>query len=327
MLLRLPQLQIESAERRSAIAGDESRRVEPGGAIAHLLHQRQTHQRLHAGQINAAFGAGVFVLEGVVEVEFYGGDGHGGIPQQSDQARSLYQRPPRLRMMQLARAVERCHYAPARSGRGVTSAPMILFAGSGNGLQLADVRRVLRARARAAFAAARLDDEEGQSADRELHLLRGVESAVRHPALDIDGRRLVRGARTRQSRSGQRRGARGCCCRSSPTSACSATSSTAVPAREFQRADGVVRRRLPAAARSTSCCRSASRSIRSRRCRTRSTSTCAARAGAQLPRLRAVRDVLPASRRRSDHAADRARAAVRRSRAARRRRNCASGSR
>ena len=49
-----------------------------------------------------------------------------------------------------------------------------------------------------------------------------------------------------------------------------------LPDGELRRADGVARRRLPAAARSTSCCRSASRSTPSPRCPTRSTSTCAA---------------------------------------------------
>ena len=35
----------------------------PGGAVARALHQRQAHQRLNAGQIDASGLEGVFVLQ------------------------------------------------------------------------------------------------------------------------------------------------------------------------------------------------------------------------------------------------------------------------
>ena len=69
MLFGFPQFQIEAAQRRAAVAGDEAGAVDPGGAVAHLLHQRQAHQRLHAGQVNATLLAAVFVVEGIVPVD------------------------------------------------------------------------------------------------------------------------------------------------------------------------------------------------------------------------------------------------------------------
>jgi hypothetical protein len=48
VLLRFPEFEIESAERRAAIARDETRGIDACRAIAHLLHERQTHERLHA---------------------------------------------------------------------------------------------------------------------------------------------------------------------------------------------------------------------------------------------------------------------------------------
>ena len=58
LLARRPEPHVVGAERRAAIAGDEARRVQPGGGVATALLQRQSHQRLHAGQIDApGFGA------------------------------------------------------------------------------------------------------------------------------------------------------------------------------------------------------------------------------------------------------------------------------
>ena len=85
----------------------------------------------------------------------------------------------------------------------------------------------------------------------------------------------------------------------------------AVPARQFQRADGVDGRRLPSAARGH---RAAGRHLVLYICDVvvHARHLPAPRAaGAQLPRLRAVRHVLPASGRRADHASDRTGAAVR----------------
>src|SRR5689334_3056605 len=70
-----------------------------------------------------------------------------------------------------------------------------------NGLQLAYIHRVLRDRARAAFAAAAVEGAQGQPFARELCVLRRVESAVRASPLDIDRGRLVRGAGLGQVRA------------------------------------------------------------------------------------------------------------------------------
>jgi hypothetical protein len=45
-----PQLLVEPAERRAAVAGDVAGGVQPGGEIALALHHRQAHQRLGAGE-------------------------------------------------------------------------------------------------------------------------------------------------------------------------------------------------------------------------------------------------------------------------------------
>ncbi len=49
LVLRGPQLAVEPAQRRAAIAGDKAGRAVAGGPIPRLLHHRQTHQRLDAG--------------------------------------------------------------------------------------------------------------------------------------------------------------------------------------------------------------------------------------------------------------------------------------
>ena len=61
---RLPKRLVVAAERRAAIAGDETRRVEARRRIAPALHQRQADQGLDAGQIDAAGFEGVLVVEG-----------------------------------------------------------------------------------------------------------------------------------------------------------------------------------------------------------------------------------------------------------------------
>ena len=57
------ELLVEAAERRAAIAGDVARGVEPGAAVALVLHQAEAHQRLVAGDEDAALGQVVFVVE------------------------------------------------------------------------------------------------------------------------------------------------------------------------------------------------------------------------------------------------------------------------
>ena len=54
-LLRAHELLVEPAERRAAIAGDKARGVEPGAAVALLLHQQRADQRLIAGDEHAVW--------------------------------------------------------------------------------------------------------------------------------------------------------------------------------------------------------------------------------------------------------------------------------
>ena len=63
MFARGEQLLVVAAERRTAIAGDEARGVETGGAVAADLRHRQAHQRLDAGQEDVAGALGVFLIE------------------------------------------------------------------------------------------------------------------------------------------------------------------------------------------------------------------------------------------------------------------------
>ena len=54
---------IHAAQRRAAIARDETRGIEASGEIALTLHHRQTNQRLRAGQENTAAFQRVFVIQ------------------------------------------------------------------------------------------------------------------------------------------------------------------------------------------------------------------------------------------------------------------------
>ncbi len=56
-------LAIEAAERRAAVAGDESRRVEAVAAVQLLLHQAEPDQRLEAGHKDPALAEVVFIVE------------------------------------------------------------------------------------------------------------------------------------------------------------------------------------------------------------------------------------------------------------------------
>ena len=60
------ELLVEPAERRAAVAGHVARGIEPGEAVALLLHQAGADQRLIAGDEHAALGEVVFVVEGDV---------------------------------------------------------------------------------------------------------------------------------------------------------------------------------------------------------------------------------------------------------------------
>jgi hypothetical protein len=63
VLLGAPKRQVVAAERRAAIAGDESGSVQPGGAVPADLQDGQAHQGLNAGEIHPAIEAGVFVVQ------------------------------------------------------------------------------------------------------------------------------------------------------------------------------------------------------------------------------------------------------------------------
>ena len=77
-----PEFQIDAAERRAAIAGDESGRVDAVGAIAVALVEQDAHQRLRARQQHTPAPARVSVHQGViVEVSACRqGLGHVGLP-------------------------------------------------------------------------------------------------------------------------------------------------------------------------------------------------------------------------------------------------------
>ena len=70
--LRPLKLQVEAAQRRAAIAGDVTRGVEAGAAVALLLHQAQSHQRLIAGDKHPGLRQVVLVVEADC-VERHGG--------------------------------------------------------------------------------------------------------------------------------------------------------------------------------------------------------------------------------------------------------------
>src|SRR6185503_19727422 len=81
MLLRAPQRLVQAAERRAAIAGDESRGVDAGGGVARALQHHQADQRLGAGEENPA------ALERELIVQRGGGQGcavYGGVHRARD---------------------------------------------------------------------------------------------------------------------------------------------------------------------------------------------------------------------------------------------------
>ncbi len=75
VLARAPQLQVEAAQRAAAVAGNEAGRVQALRGVAHALHQRQAHQRLHARQVDAARFAAVLVVQGVIRIDHAAGEG------------------------------------------------------------------------------------------------------------------------------------------------------------------------------------------------------------------------------------------------------------
>src|SRR5690606_20052689 len=61
--LRLPQLLIETAKRRAAIARHETGRIEAGSPVALALHQEHAHDGLRAGNEDALLRQIVFVVQ------------------------------------------------------------------------------------------------------------------------------------------------------------------------------------------------------------------------------------------------------------------------
>ena len=178
-------------------------------------------------------------------------------------------------------------------------------------LQFSDLPGLLRDRARAAQHAVQLAPEEDQPDDRVVFVLRRVESAVRHPAVDLDRGRLVGGAMDgpRQART------------HAPHVDADLGRREPRDARLFQIwrfPDGQFRvhRRLarhhlsPAGVGHRPPGRHQLLYLRHPLLHARRLFA-ALGAGWQLPQLRSVRDLLPAPRRRPDHAPDRARPAVR----------------
>ncbi len=67
-----PELLVEPAEWRSAVAADESRRIEPGRAVHRPLHERNAHQRLCTRQEDTS-GFAPVAVEKLVVVQRKGG--------------------------------------------------------------------------------------------------------------------------------------------------------------------------------------------------------------------------------------------------------------
>ena len=65
-LLGAPEVLVEAADRRAAIAGDEAGGVQPGAPVALALHQQHADDRLRAGDEDAVLRQVVFVVEGDV---------------------------------------------------------------------------------------------------------------------------------------------------------------------------------------------------------------------------------------------------------------------
>ena len=78
-LLRLPQLEVEPAQRRAAIARDEAAGGQPRLAVAAGLVEQDPRQRLRAGQEHPPRGQGVAVGKAIA-VEAEARRGHGGFP-------------------------------------------------------------------------------------------------------------------------------------------------------------------------------------------------------------------------------------------------------
>ncbi len=61
--LRAPELLVEAADGRAAIAGDVARGIQLGAPVALLLHEREADDSLRAGHEDPVLGQIVFVVE------------------------------------------------------------------------------------------------------------------------------------------------------------------------------------------------------------------------------------------------------------------------
>ena len=59
----LPQRLVQPADRRTAVTGDKTRRIEAGAQIAPALFHRQARQRLHGGQVYLPLFANEFIVQ------------------------------------------------------------------------------------------------------------------------------------------------------------------------------------------------------------------------------------------------------------------------
>ena len=63
MLLRSPKRLVKSAKRGAPVAGNETAGMQSGSLVAYFLHQRKTHQRLYATEVNAATLGHIFIVK------------------------------------------------------------------------------------------------------------------------------------------------------------------------------------------------------------------------------------------------------------------------
>ena len=218
-------------------------------------------------------------------------------------------------------------HAPASGRRGLPAHPSALACpargspafGQPHGLQLAHLHRVLRAGAGAARHAAGVEDEEVQPAGRQLPVLRRLEPAVRTPAVGLHGGRLVGGQEAGGCREAERAPRVDAAVGGGQPRHARVFQVRRFPDGELRRADGIGGRGLSAAGAGHRAA-GGHLVLHLRHAELHAGHLPASReAGGQLPRLRAVRDLFPAPGVGSDHAPDRAGAAVR-ARAARERR-------
>jgi hypothetical protein len=62
-LFRAPELVVDVAQRRAAVAADKAGGVQPGAFVARTLQHRQTHQRLCSVEVDAAAGQLILVIQ------------------------------------------------------------------------------------------------------------------------------------------------------------------------------------------------------------------------------------------------------------------------